>query len=64
MGTGQNLGTYPPIFHTVDMRHVELIGNFFHNLILYLLFIFVYLLLNSLQEIQEICQHDEYGCQQ
>lgn len=44
MGTGRILGTYPPIVHTADMRHIELIGNFFHNLILYLLLIFVCLL--------------------
>ena len=46
------------------MRLIELIGIFFHNLMLYLLFKFVCLLLSSLQKIQEIFQADKYGCKQ
>ncbi len=56
--------TISPIVHTVGMRPIELIGNFFHKLILYLLFKFFCLLLSSLQKTQEICQADKYGCKQ
>lgn len=64
MGTERSFGTYPPIVNTVSMRPIELIGIFFHKLILYLLFKFFCLLLSSLQKIQEICQADKYGCKQ
>ena len=64
MGTEQIYRTLPPIVHTVGMRPIELIGKFFHKLILYLLFKFFCLLLSSLQKTQEICQADKYGCKQ
>ena len=45
MGTGQIYRTLPPpIVHTADIRPIELIVKLFHNLILYLLLIFVCLL--------------------
>ena len=54
-GNRANLQNFaPPIVHTVDMRPIGLIVKLFHNLILYLLLIFICLLLSSLQEIQEV----------
>ena len=46
--------TISPIVHTADMRPIELIVKLFHNLILYLLFKFICLLLSSHQKIQEV----------
>ena len=54
-GNRANLQNFaPPIVHTADMRPIELIVKLFHNLILYLLFKFICLLLSSLQKIQEV----------
>ena len=48
MGTGQIYRTLPPpIVHTADVRPIELIGIFFHNLKLYLLLYFIKKLLNT-----------------